>query len=175
VLRIERITVLALVAVAVAHSAVADTTGCVSDPGSVVLESTSTLTLEMIGTTPCTQYDRYSVGGALSLQGGTLDVTLGNGFVPVAGDSFQILTWGTLSGTFGTVTLPALSAGLTWSTSALYTSGTISVTSQSANTEAPLPVWALGALGTGLIGIASRRMRKRRRAPVIERGDRNVA
>ncbi len=130
-------------------------TGCVTNQNNVLLDSTATLDLQLGGTTPCTGYDEYSVGGTLTLIHPTLDVTLTNGFVPANGESFTILSWGSLSGTFGAVTLPALSAGLVWNTGALYATGTISVTSPP--TDGPLPLWALGALGAGLLGIASRR------------------
>jgi hypothetical protein len=48
------------------------------------------------------------------------------GFTPAAGNSFDILDWGTLSGTFSTINLPALS-GLAWNTSQLYSTGVLSV------------------------------------------------
>ena len=57
---------------------------------------------------------------------GKLEVSLGT-FQPSAGDSFDILDWGSLSGTFSTVDLAPLPVGLSWSTSRLYTSGVISV------------------------------------------------
>jgi hypothetical protein len=50
--------------------------------------------------------------GAATL-GGTLNVSLINGFMPSIGDSFTILTHQSGSGTFDTVNLPALAAG-TW-------------------------------------------------------------
>jgi hypothetical protein len=41
--------------------------------------------------------------------------------------SFDIIDWGSLSGTFAAVTLPTLSSGLTWNTSQLYDTGILSV------------------------------------------------
>jgi hypothetical protein len=67
------------------------------------------------------------VAGALSL-GGVLDVTLINGFTPSAGQSFNILDWGSLAGTFSGLNLPTL-AGLSWNTSQLYTNGVLSIAS----------------------------------------------
>ena len=61
--------------------------------------------------------------GALN---GTLDVVLHDGFVPEAGDTFELLD-GSLSGAFSEVNLPALSNGLRWDTSNLDTNGSISV------------------------------------------------
>jgi T5SS/PEP-CTERM-associated repeat protein len=67
-------------------------------------------------------YDRLQVSGDVALNG-TLLVGLANSFQPSAGDIFDILDWGSLSGTFDSVQLPALPAGLSWSTSRLYTTG----------------------------------------------------
>ena len=83
------------------------------------------LAIELGGTASGTQYDQLHVTGALTL-GGALDVSLINDFTPTAGQSFDILDWGTLSGTFPTINLPTL-AGLAWNTSQLYTTGVLSV------------------------------------------------
>jgi hypothetical protein len=87
--------------------------------------SAGTLQIELAGTTPGTKFDRLVVSGAVTL-GGTLNVSLINGFLP-AGASFDILDWGSLSSTFSTLQLPFLSGGLTWNTSQLYTTGVLSV------------------------------------------------
>jgi hypothetical protein len=84
------------------------------------------LEMELGGTTAGTAYDEIQATGALSLSG-TLHVSLINGFVPTTGQAFDILDWGTLSGTFSSISLPTLS-GLAWNTSQLYTTGVISVT-----------------------------------------------
>jgi autotransporter-associated beta strand protein len=84
------------------------------------------LDIEIGGTALGSQYDHVAVTGDLSL-GGKLKVSLINSFTPSAGQSFDVLDWGALSGTFSTVQLPALPAGLTWNTSQLYTAGTLSV------------------------------------------------
>ena len=155
-----------LLALLLAGSARGDTTACVSNAGNVVFQASSTLNIELIGTTRCSGYDSYTVGQTLTLQGATLNVTLGNGFVPAAGQSFQILSWKTLSGTFGTLNLPPLGAGSAWNTGALYTTGTISVTGPvvtgGAATDGPLPPWSFVALGAGFLGIAQRRLRANR-------------
>ena len=84
-----------------------------------------TLAIELGGTAPGTQYDQVHVTGNLSLSG-TLAVSLIDDFVPVAGQAFDILDWGTLSGTFASINLPTL-AGLSWNTSQLYTNGELSL------------------------------------------------
>jgi hypothetical protein len=48
--------------------------------------------------------------------------------MPTLGGVFDLFNWGTKSGTFSAVNLPALAAGLSWDTSQLYTSGVISIT-----------------------------------------------
>ena len=93
---------------------------------------TNTLIMELGGTTPGGSYDQIQASGTLSL-GGTLAVSLINGFNPVAGNKFDILDWsslgGTRSGTFSSLQLPSLSSGpLGWDTSQLYTTGSLSVT-----------------------------------------------
>ena len=72
------------------------------------------------------------VTGQLTLDG-TLHVSLidlgGGLFAPHLGDSFDILSWGTRSGTFNSIQLPTLAGALAWNTSQLYVSGVLSVVS----------------------------------------------
>jgi hypothetical protein len=77
------------------------------------------------GTTRNTQYGALVASGSVSLAG-SLAVTL-NSFAPAVGNSFDILDWAGLSGTFSSLTLPALAAGKAWDTSHLYTTGVLSV------------------------------------------------
>ena len=99
--------------------------------GNVSLGSTANLKIELGGTIPGGQFDQVHVSGQLSL-GGTLSVALidlGAGtFAPQAGNSFDILNWGSLASTFSAINLPSL-AGLVWNTSQLYTTGVLSVVS----------------------------------------------
>jgi autotransporter-associated beta strand protein len=71
--------------------------------------------------------DSVFVSGALVLNG-TLTVTNLGGAL-AAGDVFQLFSAGTFSGSFSTVNLPPLEAGLAWNTSELSTAGKISVVS----------------------------------------------
>ncbi|HEX3599567.1 MAG TPA: PEP-CTERM sorting domain-containing protein, partial [Lacipirellulaceae bacterium] len=93
--------------------------------GGATLVGGTSLSMELGGATAGTQYDQLHVGGELSI-GGILAVSLINGFVPAVGSSFDLLDWGTLSGTFSTLSLPTL-AGAQWDTSKLYTTGVLSV------------------------------------------------
>jgi T5SS/PEP-CTERM-associated repeat protein len=66
------------------------------------------------GSDPTDGFGQLQVGGAAALAG-TLAVDLLGGFVPAAGDLFQIVTaGGGRTGVFGTEMLPALPGGLDW-------------------------------------------------------------
>jgi hypothetical protein len=121
--------------------------GCVADQGNVIFEGSSWLEIELGGATACSGYDQYTVNLSLTLNGPTLKVLLINGFVPSAGQRFDVLNWGTLSGTFATLDLPALPGGLVWDTSSLYATGELVV---AAPGDVPLPAWALALLAGGL-------------------------
>lgn len=94
----------------------------------IALGAGTSLEIEVGGTLPGTQYDQVHVAGQLLLDG-TLAVSLLDGFVPLVGNSFDILDWATLTGTFDVLQLPTLSGGLTWDTDELYTTGILTVAS----------------------------------------------
>ena len=98
--------------------------GTLSVDGTYVQAAGSTLLMELGGTS-AGSFDKLAVGGALTA-GGTLDIDLINGFTPTAGNSWDILDFASTSGSF-TLSLPALSPGLSWNTSSLLTSGVVSV------------------------------------------------
>jgi hypothetical protein len=90
-----------------------------------------------------------------TLNNGTLDFTLQNGFVPTIGEQFDIFNTGPSYspdpeyGTFATVNLPQLPAGETWDTSGLYTNDTITVV-------VPEPI-SMGIMVVGMAGLVLRR------------------
>ena len=129
--------------------------GCITNEGNVVFDASSTLTMEIGGTTACTGYDHFTVGQSLTLNGATLQLVLLNGYVPSAGQSFQILQWGVRTGTFGQVdtSLASLPSGYSWNLSQLYLSGTVSVSGPPSPAQVPWPSWALLALGCGLVSM----------------------
>ncbi len=102
-----------------------NTTAAVSFGGNATLSAASSLNIELGGNLAGSGYDQLLVSGTLAL-GGTLNVSLINGFSPTAGQSFDILNWGILNGTFSTLNLPTI-AGLAWNTSQLYTTGMLSL------------------------------------------------
>ncbi len=107
----------------------------------VVFSPSNSLTLEIGGLTPGTQHDKLNFTHAATPQvewGGTLAVTLIGGFTPAAGQSFDIFDFDAArdAGTFASLTLPALPAGLAWDTSQLYNTGVITVASSTGLTFA---------------------------------------
>lgn len=64
--------------------------GCLNT-GNLVMNSGSTYDFEVGGTTVCTQYDQITVTGTVQA-GGTLNLILYNGFKPVAGQKYVIIS-----------------------------------------------------------------------------------
>jgi hypothetical protein len=83
-----------------------DSPGILAVTGDYPTSSTSVLNIELGGVTAGTAYDQLVVSGTVTL-GGTLNVTLINGFTPPAGQQFTILTYAAETGAFATVHLPA--------------------------------------------------------------------
>jgi autotransporter-associated beta strand protein len=100
------------------------------DPLSLVVNGDFTMdpgaTLEMDVSTPA-NLERLTVLGNFTAAG-TLDMTLAPDAPPPSlGDTFDILDFGSATGSFDTLILPMLSTGLSWDTSALMTTGALSV------------------------------------------------
>lgn len=89
------------------------TVGPGTSPGALTIAGNFTQTaaghlqIELGGTTQGTTYDLLRVTGLANL-GGTLDVTLVPGFVPLPGTTFDFMTYGASVGDFGIVRTPAL-------------------------------------------------------------------
>jgi hypothetical protein len=76
--------------------------GKITIDGNYAQTATGVLNLEIGGTIAGTEYDQLVVNGNAGL-GGTLNVTLINGFRPKVGDVFQLIVPNTTSGTFATI------------------------------------------------------------------------
>lgn len=102
--------------------------GCISFGGNVTFSASATLLSEIGGPTPCAEHDRISVAGQLTINGAKLEIVL-LGYVPALGARFDIMDWGSLVGSFGTVDTSAalLPAPLIWDISHLYLSGELVV------------------------------------------------
>ena len=140
--------------------------GLGTDEGDVEFGESNTYLAEIGGPAACTlacgsndavkngSFDKYAVLGQLSF-GGTLTLTSWNGFVAQAGQHFDLFDWGSTTGSFASIDASGfkLAAGTQLDTSALYTTGEISVTA------VPEPAhWAM--LLAGLAGLAWRMRRQ---------------
>lgn len=95
--------------------------------GSLEINMTAGLGIELGGTIKGAEYDSLTIAGVASLSG-TLTTSLINDFVPSAGQSFEILTAaGGVDGTFDSVNLSALAGGLYLNLAYAPTAVTISV------------------------------------------------
>ncbi len=109
--------------------------GTLTDAGSISASSdftnSSTLTINIGGTTLGTNYDQLNITGVATLTGSTLNIVFVNGYTPSSGTTFTVLDAASLSGIFGTLNLPTLSSNLSWNTSYNSSAGTVilSVTS----------------------------------------------
>jgi hypothetical protein len=91
------------------------------------LTLSGTTVMELGGTERGITYDAMDVTGSIVF-GGTLTVSYITAYTPLLNDSFNLFSrTGGSSSAFSVLNLPALDAGLSWNTTNLYTSGTISV------------------------------------------------
>jgi cyclophilin family peptidyl-prolyl cis-trans isomerase len=116
-----------------------------------------TLAIQLRGTTVDTQYDRLSVTG-LAQMDGSVNVSLLGGFLPTPGNSFTVLTAGSINGTFG-LTLPLITAGYVWNVNVTGTTLTLTVVAADYNHDgivnaADYTVWrdTMGAHVTAFTG-----------------------
>lgn len=86
--------------------------GSVGIGGDLALGATALLVFE-VGGTGTEQSDTLSVGGNLTY-GGTLSVSLTNGYAPALDDTVVLVTAAGVSGAFQATNLPALAPGLAW-------------------------------------------------------------
>jgi hypothetical protein len=105
---------------------IAVNSGTLSFTDALSLDPAGKLAFQLRGTTPASQYGKLNRSGNLTLAG-TLQVTLGPGFMPALGNSFDLIDWGGQSGAFSALQLPFLVSGLKWDTSQLYTNGVLSI------------------------------------------------
>jgi hypothetical protein len=85
--------------------------GTLTVNGTYTQTADGVLTVHLAGTAAGTQYGRLQVNGAARLDG-TLNVLLDDGFSPVEGNTFRVLTFNSRSGDFATKNFPDLGDGL---------------------------------------------------------------
>jgi hypothetical protein len=149
--------------------------GLGTDEGSVGFGDISLYLTEIGGITACALacgsdeavknggFDKYIVDGSLSLAG-TLKLVSWNGFVAQAGQPFDLLDWGRLSGQFDQIDASGfkLAAGGQLDFSQLYTKGEILVTTSAVPEPATTALWLAGLAGIGALA--------RRRRPANGQG-----
>jgi hypothetical protein len=86
-------------------------TGTLTINGNYTQTATGALDIDLGGTTAGSQYGQLAVSRAATL-GGTLNVATIGGFTPAFGNTFQVLTFGSLSGNFATYNAPSLASSL---------------------------------------------------------------
>lgn len=90
---------------------VGGTPGTLTISGTYTQTGSGVLNVQIGGTTAGSQYDRLAISGAASLAG-TLNLSLINSFIPAVGNAFDVLTFGSRTGTFTTVTGTDIGGGL---------------------------------------------------------------
>lgn len=106
----------------------------------------SALAIDIAGTTPGTGYDVLNVTGDADISAGALQVTL-DGYDPVDGDRFTVLTASAVNGPFASLDLPALNAGLGWDVQ--YPAGSVVLSVTGAMASSGYDLWAV-AITNGL-------------------------
>ncbi len=101
--------------------------GTVGVTGDFVQFFSGTTNLDIAGNMAGTGHDRFVITGNATLDG-TFAVTLGGGFSPSAGASFDLLDFATAFGT-PSFSLPVLGGGLAWDTSQFVPGGILTVVS----------------------------------------------
>ena len=87
--------------------------GTASFGGDLVFGPSTGLEIELAGLLAGSQFEQVTVANSISLAG-ALDVSLLDGFIPSAGDTFEIITANSIVGTFDTINLPSLPGDLLW-------------------------------------------------------------
>lgn len=132
------------------------------------VQKSGMLHMEIGGATPGIDSDALNIAGQLQL-GGTLEVVLvrvsERPYVPKLGDHWQLLTFGSVSGTFDRVLLPDLPRGLRWDTSRLPETGELAVAKAAANDHATLWIVILSMVVLGGLGLAAIGRRRWLRGP----------
>ena len=85
--------------------------GILGVAGNLTQGAAGAINVEIGGTVAGSQFDQLNVSGAANL-GGTLNVSIINGFTPAQGQTFRVVGWASRTGTFGTITGLDLGGGL---------------------------------------------------------------
>lgn len=89
--------------------------GTITVSGNYTQAAAGVMDMQIGGAVSGTGYDQLKVTGTANL-GGTLDVTLINGFKPTLGDVYTLVTGSSINGTFSKVTITGFTAQVDYST-----------------------------------------------------------
>jgi fibronectin-binding autotransporter adhesin len=128
--------------------------GLVTIDGNFTLNSASIINLELGGLGRGTTYDAFDVTGNLNI-GGTLNIVHLGDYSPSVGDAFQIFTASSIGGTFAEINISGFAPGIAFNTSALATSGVLSVSA------VPEPSTFALLFGGAALGFTATRRRRR--------------
>lgn len=127
--------------------------GMTAVQGDYTQTALGTLAMEL-GGTGAGLFDTLAVSGTANL-GGTLGVGFWNGFNPMAGDSFNLISAQNLLGNFDAYDFAALGQGLTWHVDLLLDQDVLGTDYLRLSVVQSVPVPATAwLLGSGLIGLA---------------------
>lgn len=117
--------------------------------GNYAQSASGNLNIEIGGLTAGVESDQLQVSGSATLNG-TLNVSLVNGYLPVQGQVFEIVTCASRSGQFSTVNLPQLNGQPVFSIT--YQSNKVLLTAlQGSGLLARVKVWLQGPYVTGIM------------------------
>ena len=113
-----------------AGSAVApgNSAGTLSVTGNYTQEAGAFLKIQIGGLTAGTQHDVLNVTGALTIDGGSLDISLINGFTPTPGDMFDVLNFGSAIGNLDAIH-GTPGTNMAWDSSQLFVDGSLTAVS----------------------------------------------
>jgi hypothetical protein len=131
--------------------------GTLTLTGTYTQDASGKLVEDLGGSAPGSGYSVLTTSGAVTL-GGTLDVQLVNGFTPTNGETFDIIDYGSRTGTFATVTFPTNGS---WAISYLDSSDVVRLTVDGLTTT-PGPD-SLAVLAVGMAGLGTLIRRRTRR------------
>lgn len=105
-----------------------NTVGTLTIGPTLYTQTTGKLEFEIGGAQPG-MYDRLVLHGDVTLDAdqAVCEVTFIDGYAPEGGETFDLFDFDALTGSFATLTLPALDPGLAWDTSDWYVSGLLKV------------------------------------------------
>ncbi|MGC1583875.1 MAG: choice-of-anchor D domain-containing protein [Candidatus Acidiferrales bacterium] len=122
--------------------------GSISNSNNLTQTSVGAVGVVIGGLTAGTQYSQLNVSGTASLSG-ALDVSFTNGFAPVSGNQFTVLTAGSIAGTFSSINSPALPAGINWTLTYNFSSVPQAVVLTAGTGSSTTQTLTVAELGTG--------------------------